>query len=267
LDRLAAETRVDRKILDLPQQEALDRFLPEAGFGVVRLPSRGETWITAPIVTQRFPLSASLLDIWEAARGTGLLLREEILGSSGLASSSDSAEPFVDYRIEEESLVATDTRPILAQVGAILSNLERSEARSEKAIQPDEGFEAGDLEARSFVVVSAEDRVGTAPDATHRRRLQLKLTQQVLESVLYGVEGIEAAAAQGRSMVANSEDGTLHVIDTPENLAKVEAYLRPASGGPGGSRGSGSNYRFHTPRHRTAQDLGNAVRGLFLNVR
>ena len=81
------------------------------------------------------------------------------------------------------------------------------------------------LKARKFTVVRPEDLQTDSPEAMIRRRQQVAFTERVFRSLLYGTQSIEEAAAEGRVMYADPDEGTIDVVDTSENLMKVEEYL------------------------------------------
>ncbi len=90
-------------------------------------------------------------------------------------------------------------------------------------------IEEGELDARQFQLTDPEDLDDT-PEAIARREEYVRLIAEVLESMLYGREGLEQAALQGRKIFTNPERGTIDVIDTSENLRKVEDYLNSVRG-------------------------------------
>lgn len=119
------------------------------------------------------------------------------------------------------------------------------------------------LRARKFVVVSNEDRFSNSPDAKIRKRSQVEHTRRVFEGVLYGGGGIEEAAAAGRVLFANPERGTIDVVDTPENLRRLEEYLVSVPTEDNSIRGSGGLIRVVPIRHRPPEDIARVLGGYF----
>ncbi len=116
-----------------------------------------------------------------------------------------------------------------------------------------------ELKARKFVVVPAEDLRTDTPDAVLRRRKQVNFTKQVFQSLLYGSQSIEEAAAEGRVMYPDLDEGTIDVVDTPDNLLKIQEYLT-------GITETTSLSRIVDVRQRSVLDIGNSLQGLVLAV-
>ncbi|MCA9446599.1 MAG: tetratricopeptide repeat protein [Candidatus Omnitrophica bacterium] len=116
-----------------------------------------------------------------------------------------------------------------------------------------------ELKARKFTVVPAEDLRTDTPDAVLRRRKQVNFTKQVFQSLLYGSQSIEEAAAEGRVMYPDLDEGTIDVVDTPENLAKIQEYLT-------GITETTSLSRVVEVRQRSVVDIANSLQGLVLAV-
>ncbi|NUN97123.1 MAG: hypothetical protein HUU16_13205 [Candidatus Omnitrophica bacterium] len=119
------------------------------------------------------------------------------------------------------------------------------------------------LRARKFVVVSNEDRFSSSPDAKLRKSTQVAHTRRVFEGVLYSGGGIEEAAAAGRVLFANPERGTIDVVDTPENLRRLEEYLVSVPTEDNSIRGSGGLIRVVPIRHRPPEDIARVLGGYF----
>ncbi|NUN94847.1 MAG: hypothetical protein HUU16_01625 [Candidatus Omnitrophica bacterium] len=117
-----------------------------------------------------------------------------------------------------------------------------------------------ELKARKFVVVPAEDRRSDTPDAVLRRQNQVNFTKQVFQSLLYGSQSIEEAAAEGRVMYPDLDEGTIDVVDMPDNLKKIEEYLS-------GITETTNLTRTVLVRRREVVSLGLALQGLVLGVR
>ena len=116
------------------------------------------------------------------------------------------------------SLIVIDYPENIEQVEKILTNQELTRK-----------IEEGDLEARQFPVTDPED-LDETPEALARREEFVNTIADVLRAMLYGKEGVEAAALQGRQIFVNPTHGTIDVVDTPKNLRKVETYLNSIRG-------------------------------------
>jgi hypothetical protein len=111
-----------------------------------------------------------------------------------------------------------------------------------------------EIKARRFLIASESDRNRYSPDAKLRRTAQVEKMSHVFKDVLYGTGGAEEAAAQGRVIHPDPEEGSISVVDTPGNLSKIEDYLvghSPSSG----ARSSDGLIQFVPVRHRTVQDM------------
>jgi type II secretory pathway component GspD/PulD (secretin) len=115
------------------------------------------------------------------------------------------------------------------------------------------------LKARKFTVVPAEDLRSETPDAQLRRRKQVQFTKQVFQSLLYGSQSIEEAAAEGRVMYPDQDEGTIDVVDTPDNLRKIDEYLQ-------GITETTQLTRTIIIQRRDVAELGYALQGLVLTV-
>ncbi|MGC9329062.1 MAG: tetratricopeptide repeat protein, partial [Candidatus Hinthialibacter sp.] len=85
-------------------------------------------------------------------------------------------------------------------------------------------LEEGTLEAKQFSITDMDD-VETTPEALLRREEFVTAISDILVQMLYGREGRDAAKLQGRMIVPNPDRGTIDVVDTRENIRRVENYL------------------------------------------
>ncbi|MGI6454878.1 MAG: tetratricopeptide repeat protein [bacterium] len=85
-------------------------------------------------------------------------------------------------------------------------------------------LEEGELQARQFTIADVDD-VEDTPEAQARRDEFVGAIAEVLEHMLYGREGREAAMLQGRMLIANPLRGTIDVVDTSQKIRLVEEYL------------------------------------------
>lgn len=119
---------------------------------------------------------------------------------------------------KSSSLIITDYPENIRKVEQILSDQDL-----------DRKIEDGELEARQFQLTDPEDLDDT-PEAIARREEYVRTIAEVLRNMLYGREGLEQAALQGRQLFENPDRGTIDVIDTAVNLRKVEQYLNSIRG-------------------------------------
>jgi hypothetical protein len=248
---------------DRTYRSFLDEALAENGYSWRRQPGTNWIWISAGLPIQRFSLSPGQRNHFEALVGIGRggetdkKLRNTILGS---ASASTPQSDKASYRIEGSELVVTDTSSNIRRAKDYLdrhAEVETLAAPLSVLYEPPSG-QKKDLRARRYTVTPAEDRAGSRPASSLRRTRQIDRTQRVLGSTLYSNQSLEEAAAQGRVMHPNREDGAISIVDTPQNLRKVEDYLS------GARFGSGGPIRIYEPQHRPAGDLRNALNGIVL---
>ena len=116
-----------------------------------------------------------------------------------------------------------------------------------------------ELKAKKFFVVPAEDLATDTPDALVRRRNQVRFTERVFRALLYGTRSIEESAAEGRVLYTDEEEGTIDVVDTPENLEKINDYLQNVSD-------SSTTQKIYEVRNRTANDLAYSMQGMVMAV-
>ena len=90
-------------------------------------------------------------------------------------------------------------------------------------------LEEGRLEAKQFTLTDVDD-VESTPEALLRREEFVGAINDILDQMLYGKEGRDAAKLQGRMIVPNPDRGTIDVVDTRENIRRVENYLNSVRG-------------------------------------
>lgn len=91
------------------------------------------------------------------------------------------------------------------------------------------GLEAGDLVAKQFQLTDYDD-VEDTPEAYQRREEFVTHITDIIQQMLYGKEGVDAARLQGRMIVPNPARGTVDIVDTRENIRRVEDYLNSVKG-------------------------------------
>lgn len=87
----------------------------------------------------------------------------------------------------------------------------------------------GDLVAKQFQVTDIDD-VEDTPEALTRRQEFVEAIANIIEQMLYGAGTREEARLQGRMIVPNPFRGTIDVVDTRQNIARVEDYLNTVRG-------------------------------------
>ncbi len=92
-----------------------------------------------------------------------------------------------------------------------------------------QGLEAGDLVAKQFQLTDIDD-VEDTPEAFQRREELVTEITNVIQQMLYGREGVDAARLQGRMIVPNPARGSVDVVDTRENIRRVDEYLNTVKG-------------------------------------
>ncbi len=89
-------------------------------------------------------------------------------------------------------------------------------------------LERGDLMAKRFQITDLDD-VESTPEALARRTEFVETVANVIEKMLFS-KSREEAILQGRMVQANPEMGTIDVVDTRENIRRVEDYLNSVRG-------------------------------------
>lgn len=90
-------------------------------------------------------------------------------------------------------------------------------------------IEQGDLVARRFQIRDMDD-VGLTPEEIARRSDHVDTVAKIIRQMLTGKEGVEKAALEGRIISTNPEDGSIDIVDTRDNIRKVEDYLSTIRG-------------------------------------
>ena len=90
-------------------------------------------------------------------------------------------------------------------------------------------LEEGDLIAKQFTIADTDD-VESTPEALARREEFVTSVHEIIRQMLYGKNGVDAAKMQGRISVANPPRGTIDVVDTRQNIRRVEDYLNSIRG-------------------------------------
>jgi len=86
------------------------------------------------------------------------------------------------------------------------------------------------LISRKFTVVPSNYLADDSEGALQRKRNLVQQTENVFRSLLYESESVEEAIKDGRVVFPDAENGTIEVVDTPENLETLEDYLEGITG-------------------------------------
>lgn len=90
-------------------------------------------------------------------------------------------------------------------------------------------LEEGELVAKEFQITDVDD-VEDTPEALMRRQTFVNSINSVIESMLMGAEGRDRYALSGRKIIADPERGVITIVDTKDNIRKVEQYLSSVRG-------------------------------------
>lgn len=90
-------------------------------------------------------------------------------------------------------------------------------------------LEDDQLEAREFSLTDVDD-VEDTPEAYTRRELFVNKIYEIVEQMLIGKEGVEKYKLSGRRLFSDPARGTVTVVDSPENIRRVESYLNSVRG-------------------------------------
>ena len=142
-------------------------------------------------------------------------LDEDLYGGTGFDGNSWDGTPFLALDEKKQVLVIGHTR----------SGIQR--AREIAGLPPFKvPVPALQLASRSYQTVPDKVRGDLSVSAGYQREQRVVAVTRLLESMLYGSGGREEAESRGRVILPHPEDGTIDVIDTPENLQKIEDYLQ-----------------------------------------
>ncbi|MDX9754014.1 MAG: tetratricopeptide repeat protein [bacterium] len=90
-------------------------------------------------------------------------------------------------------------------------------------------LEEGDLVAKQFTITDMDD-IEDTPESLARREEFVGGVAEIIQQMLYGKTGVDAAKLQGRLTVANPARGTIDIVDTRSNIRRVEEYLSSIRG-------------------------------------
>jgi len=157
----------------------------------------------------------------DSAQQVYKLIELQLYGELGRRSlSADDPRLLV---LEEDTfiLIVKDTVDRLKEVEATLNNQSLLERLKRE-----------ELVAKEFRVALEPEPPAGGPrtEWLYRNEQKVQFVVDVLEQMLYAYEGREEAIAKGRRIFRRSqynleEDGTITVVDTPENIKKVDNFL------------------------------------------
>ena len=142
-------------------------------------------------------------------------LDEKVFGGTGFDGNSWDGTPYLAQDPTKRVLVIGHTRAGI--------DLARSLAglTTYKVTPP-----ALDLASRTYKTVPNKLIRDLSISAAYQRAQHVDTTVKIFETMLYDTEGKEQAIARGRVIIPHPDKGTIDVIDTPENLKKIDEYLQ-----------------------------------------
>lgn len=164
-----------------------------------------------PIVTQVYNVDRAIAkDVYE-------LVRLALFGDKGAYDLEDTRRK-VFLETGSSTLIVIDYPENIQVVEDILSD--------QSIISR---LEDDELIAREFALTDVDD-VEDTPEAYTRRELFVNKIYEIVEQMLVGREGLEQYKLSGRRLFSDPARGTLTVVDTPENVRRVEEYLNSVRG-------------------------------------
>lgn len=175
----------------------------------------------APLESRHYKLDP------ESAKQVYQIIELQLYGEQGRRVLSADDPRLLVLEPETNILIVKDTIERLREVEAILNNQSLIER-----------LKTQELIAKEFTISVEERPEGVSLlDWQWRRQQEVNFVVDILNQMLYGYEGQEEAIAKGRRIFRRSEqigpemeDGKITVVDTPENIKKVENYLSQAAG-------------------------------------
>ena len=90
-------------------------------------------------------------------------------------------------------------------------------------------LEEGELIAKQFTITDTDD-IENTPESLARREEFVNSVHEIIRQMLYGKNGVDAAKMQGRISVPNPSRGTIDIVDSRQNIRRVEDYLNSIRG-------------------------------------
>jgi type II secretory pathway component GspD/PulD (secretin) len=173
-----------------------------------------------PLVSRHFKLDPD----W--AKQVYRLIELQLYGEIGKRSLAADDPRLLVLEPDTNIMIVKDTVNRIKDVEAILNN---------QALL--EQLKREELIAKEFKIsLEPEPPEGVSrTEWLYRREQEVSFVIDVLTQMLYGFEGQEEAIAKGRRIFKRGDynleqDGTITVVDTPENIKKVEDFLSQAQG-------------------------------------
>ncbi|MBI1388702.1 MAG: hypothetical protein GC154_09675 [bacterium] len=164
-----------------------------------------------PLVTQVYQLDRDISkDLYE-------IIRLMLFGDKGTYDAADKRRQLF-LEPNSNTLIVIDYPENIKRVEDVLANQQISSQ-----------LENDQLEAREFSLTDVDD-VEDTPEAFARRELFVNKIYEIVEQMLMGKEGVEKYKLSGRRIFTDPARGTLTVVDSPENIRRVEEYLNSVRG-------------------------------------
>jgi type II secretory pathway component GspD/PulD (secretin) len=174
-----------------------------------------------PLITRHYKLDE------DSAQQVFELIELTLYGELGRRSLGDDDPRLLILESETNIMIVKDTVERIQEVENILNNQALVDQLTDE-----------ELIAREFrISVEPEPPEGVSrTEWLYRREQEVNFVVDVLTQMLYGFGGQEEAIAKGRrifrrNMYNLDEDGTITVVDSPENISRVEQYLSQTRGG------------------------------------
>lgn len=169
------------------------------------------TQMSSPLITRLFALNP---DIAKRIYDIIELMLYEGQKPQAIPQGEESRQLLLEK--DTNVLIVKDTEDNIQKVEEILKD---------QAIL--ERLQREELVARRFKVSTEDD---FTEDGRIRRSNEVKSVEDLLKTMLYTTEGREESIAKGRRMYPNYEQGTIDIVDTPDNIKKVERFLASVRG-------------------------------------
>lgn len=177
------------------------------------------------------------------------LLRDvlaEFFGGGGFIENNGDGTPSILYHTDSQLLVVRQTSRQLMRIDGMLKDPRY------RIPQPPNRL------VRKEIRVAPEGSEKLS-DISHRQ-LEVERMARIFEVVLQE-KGPSRQSAEGR-IIPDPDEGTITVIDTPENIARLDDFLeyRPRSRSVGVSEGSGGvQFRVIEVKHRAIDEMARAL--------
>ena len=184
-----------------------------------------------PLVTRLFPLNQDV-----ASRLFNII--ELMLYEGQKAQARPEGEEGRQLILEKETsvLIVKDNEANIRKVEEVLNDQALIDRLTKE-----------ELVARRFKV---SQEAAYSDDALIRKRDEVDHMMELFSQMLYAKEGEGEAIAKGRRMFPNHYEGTIDIVDTPENIKKVERFLSSVTG-------ETQDMRVYMIKHADVRELAN----------